>query len=202
MLAARLQWELCLRAGHATQLSDRADHEAACGCLQVQCRAVRCDELTLLGCAGRITMGLFGNAVPETVENFRALCTGEKGKGKSGKPLHFKGSGFHRVIPSFMIQVWQISSGAGSTGCTCMAVHCIATVSLKRHALLTSIALLKLMTQMGARSCGLTCDLAVQGGDFTNGDGTGGESIYGSKFNDECAPLLLTSCSSQRCSAL
>jgi peptidylprolyl isomerase len=75
---------------------------------------------------GRIEMDLF-KETPKTSENFRALCTGEKGKTRSGKALHFKGCAFHRIIPGFM----------------------------------------------------------AQGGDFTNGNGTGGQSIYGEKFADE-----------------
>ncbi|XP_072986615.1 peptidyl-prolyl cis-trans isomerase CYP63-like [Typha latifolia] len=78
--------------------------------------------------ANRMTFELFSDVVPKTVENFRALCTGEEGIGASTKkPLHFKGSTFHRIIKGFV----------------------------------------------------------AQGGDFSKGDGSGGESIYGERFPDE-----------------
>jgi peptidylprolyl isomerase len=53
---------------------------------------------------GRVVMQLYKDITPTTAENFRLLCTGDKGVGKEGKSLHFKGSAFHRIIKGFMLQ--------------------------------------------------------------------------------------------------
>ena len=61
-------------------------------------------------------MSLFAKVCPRTCENFRLLCTGEKGKGRAGKPLHFKGSSFHRVIPGFMLHGGDLTKSDGTGG--------------------------------------------------------------------------------------
>uniref|UniRef100_K3WMT2 peptidylprolyl isomerase n=1 Tax=Globisporangium ultimum (strain ATCC 200006 / CBS 805.95 / DAOM BR144) TaxID=431595 RepID=K3WMT2_GLOUD len=66
--------------------------------------------------AGRIVFRLF-DGVPKTTDNFRALCTGDKGIGKTtGKPLHYKGIVFHRIIKGFMLQGGDFSKQNGTGG--------------------------------------------------------------------------------------
>ncbi|TXG57210.1 hypothetical protein EZV62_018523 [Acer yangbiense] len=66
--------------------------------------------------AGRIVIELFADSTPITAENFQALCTKEKGIGTVGKPLHYKGSTFHHIIPGYMVHGGDITHGNGTGG--------------------------------------------------------------------------------------
>lgn len=65
---------------------------------------------------GRIEIELFASLCPRTCENFRCLCTGEKGFGILGIPLWFMGNRFHRVLPDFICQAGDITRDDGTGG--------------------------------------------------------------------------------------
>ena len=65
---------------------------------------------------GRIVFHLRADLVPIASENFRSLCTGWKGKGMKGKPLHYKNTVFHRIIPDRLISGGDVVAGDGTDG--------------------------------------------------------------------------------------
>eukprot|EP01062_Namystynia_karyoxenos_P074078 TRINITY_DN70915_c0_g1_i1.p1 TRINITY_DN70915_c0_g1~~TRINITY_DN70915_c0_g1_i1.p1 ORF type:complete len:267 (+),score=72.23 TRINITY_DN70915_c0_g1_i1:70-801(+) len=66
---------------------------------------------------GRLEIELDTGKCPKTAANFRALCTGEKGKGKeSGKPLHYLNCPFHRLVPGKLVQGGDFVKGTGAAG--------------------------------------------------------------------------------------
>ncbi len=75
---------------------------------------------------------LYKDVVAATAENFRQLCTGEHGMGKNGKPLAYKGSTFHRIIPGFMVQgmAMQPPCPNKSTVCQALATRCLCRIML------------------------------------------------------------------------
>jgi peptidyl-prolyl isomerase D len=66
--------------------------------------------------AGKVILELFSDVVPKTADNFRALCTGEKGASSTGAPLSFKNCTFHRIVKDFMIQGGDFTKGDGTGG--------------------------------------------------------------------------------------
>ncbi|KAL6968103.1 Peptidyl-prolyl cis-trans isomerase cyp95 [Sarracenia purpurea var. burkii] len=67
--------------------------------------------------AEKMVFELFSNLAPKTAENFRALCTGEKGiSSKTGRPRHYKGSFFYRIIKGSMVQGGDFLKRDGSFG--------------------------------------------------------------------------------------
>ncbi|MFS7932242.1 putative peptidylprolyl isomerase [Helianthus anomalus] len=66
--------------------------------------------------AERIIIELFADVVPKTAENFRALCTGERGQSTTGTSLKYEGLKFHRIIKGFAAQGGDISQQYGKTG--------------------------------------------------------------------------------------
>mmetsp|Transcript_10903 Transcript_10903/g.15915 ORF Transcript_10903/g.15915 Transcript_10903/m.15915 type:complete len:266 (-) Transcript_10903:180-977(-) len=64
--------------------------------------------------AGRIVLGLYGNIVPKTCENFLQLCQGNATG--NGRAIKYEGSGFHRIIPGFMVQGGDITHHNGYGG--------------------------------------------------------------------------------------
>ncbi|KAJ7844375.1 cyclophilin-like domain-containing protein [Mycena olivaceomarginata] len=65
---------------------------------------------------GRVIFELFSDEVPRTCENFRSLCTGEKGLSTTGVPLYYKNSVSHRIIQDFMIQAGDFTKRNGTGG--------------------------------------------------------------------------------------
>ncbi|KAJ9463309.1 Peptidyl-prolyl cis-trans isomerase CYP19-2 [Diplonema papillatum] len=66
---------------------------------------------------GTLVIELYEAKCPKTCANFKALCTGEKGKGKaSGKPLHYLNSVFHRMVPGTLVQGGDFVKGTGAAG--------------------------------------------------------------------------------------
>eukprot|EP01012_Entosiphon_sulcatum_P006187 TRINITY_DN12898_c0_g2_i1.p1 TRINITY_DN12898_c0_g2~~TRINITY_DN12898_c0_g2_i1.p1 ORF type:complete len:380 (-),score=57.41 TRINITY_DN12898_c0_g2_i1:93-1232(-) len=76
-------------------------------------------EISIEGVAAgpRVVVELYEGHAPLACANFRQLCTGERGTGPiTGKPLHYLGSTFHRVIPGFVVQAGDFSEGNGRGG--------------------------------------------------------------------------------------